>query len=93
MENNNIDITLLSIGIPTYNRPVGLKRTIEHMLNQNYQNLEIIISDNNSENPWQIKAAIDKVLEVDLNLLKIDLIDYLNVIYSELENLLSTLLK
>ena len=36
---------LVSVGIPTYNRPVGLKRTIEFFIAQPYQNLDIIISD------------------------------------------------
>jgi glycosyltransferase involved in cell wall biosynthesis len=42
---------LISIGIPTYNRPKGLKNVINDFLNQTYDNLEIIISDNNSDNP------------------------------------------
>ena len=37
---------LVTVGIPTYNRPLGLKRTLECITNQTYQNLEIIISDN-----------------------------------------------
>lgn len=47
MENNH---PLVSVGIPTYNRPEGLKRTLECMLAQTYTNLEIIISDNASPN-------------------------------------------
>ncbi len=37
---------LVSIGIPTYNNPEGLRRTLECMINQTYNNLEIIVSDN-----------------------------------------------
>ena len=37
---------LVTIGLPTYNRPVGLRKCLEHILLQNYPNLEIIISDN-----------------------------------------------
>jgi glycosyltransferase involved in cell wall biosynthesis len=37
---------LVSVGIPTYNRPQGLRRTLECMTNQSYTNLEIIVSDN-----------------------------------------------
>ena len=37
---------LVSVGIPTYNRPEGLKRTLENITQQTYKNLEIIISDN-----------------------------------------------
>jgi glycosyltransferase involved in cell wall biosynthesis len=37
---------LVSVGIPTYNRPDGLRRTLECITRQTYQNLEIIVSDN-----------------------------------------------
>ena len=37
---------LVSVGIPTYNRPDGLRRTLECITGQIYQNLEIIVSDN-----------------------------------------------
>ncbi len=40
---------LVTIGLPTYNRPAGLRRCLEHILLQTYPNLEIIISDNCSE--------------------------------------------
>lgn len=39
---------LVSIGIPTYNRASLLKRSIESALNQDYKNIEILISDNAS---------------------------------------------
>jgi glycosyltransferase involved in cell wall biosynthesis len=39
---------LVSIGIPTYNRPDGLRRTLKHVTQQSYKNLEIIVSDNAS---------------------------------------------
>jgi glycosyltransferase involved in cell wall biosynthesis len=37
---------LVSVGIPTYNRPEGLRRTIEGIRHQTHTNLEIIVSDN-----------------------------------------------
>jgi glycosyltransferase involved in cell wall biosynthesis len=37
---------LVSVGIPTYNRPEGLRRTLECITKQTYKNLEIIVSDN-----------------------------------------------
>ena len=42
---------LVSVGIPTYNRPLGLRRTLECITSQTYHNLEIIISDNASPDP------------------------------------------
>jgi len=42
---------LVSVGIPTYENAVGLKRTLECITTQTYQNLEIIISDNASSDP------------------------------------------
>lgn len=41
---------LVTIGIPTYNRADSFLRTcIESVLNQTYNNIEIIVSDNNSK--------------------------------------------
>ncbi|MCT7489216.1 glycosyltransferase [Aliarcobacter cryaerophilus] len=37
---------LVTIAIPTYNRPNELKKAIESAINQTYENLEIFISDN-----------------------------------------------
>lgn len=37
---------LVSVGIPTYNRPDGLRRTLKSICHQTYKNLEIIVSDN-----------------------------------------------
>jgi glycosyltransferase involved in cell wall biosynthesis len=42
---------LVSVGIPCYNRPEGLRRTLECITEQTYRNLEIMISDNCSTNP------------------------------------------
>jgi|GEM_PF-1826261 len=39
---------LVTVGIPTFNRPAGLQRTLDCIRNQTYQNLEILISDNSS---------------------------------------------
>ena len=38
----------VSVGIPTYNRSGSLKRALNSVIKQTYQNLEIIISDNHS---------------------------------------------
>jgi glycosyltransferase involved in cell wall biosynthesis len=39
---------LVTIGIPTYNRPAGLRRILQEITCQTYVNLEIIVSDNHS---------------------------------------------
>ena len=39
---------LVSIGIPTYNRGEDLEICIKNILNQTYDNIDIIVSDNNS---------------------------------------------
>ncbi|MDA8130454.1 MAG: DUF5672 family protein [Elusimicrobia bacterium] len=40
---------LVSIGLPTYNRPGPLRRALEVALGQTYRDLEIVVSDNASE--------------------------------------------
>lgn len=37
---------LVTIGIPTYNRPSGLRKALDSAIYQTYQNIEILISDN-----------------------------------------------
>ena len=37
---------LVSVGILTYNRPKGLRKTLECITGQTYKNLEIIVSNN-----------------------------------------------
>lgn len=37
---------LITVGIPTYNRPEGINAILERITNQTYSNLEIIVSDN-----------------------------------------------
>ena len=38
--------SLVSIGMPTYNRPQELRIALQGIVDQSYQNLEIIVSDN-----------------------------------------------
>ncbi len=51
------DEPLVSVGIPTYNRPAGLRRTLDCITTQTYRNLEIIISDNASPDPEVERVA------------------------------------
>jgi glycosyltransferase involved in cell wall biosynthesis len=37
---------LVTVGIPTYNRPRGLERTLQCILSQTYRNIRVIVSDN-----------------------------------------------
>ena len=45
------DEVVVTIGLPTYNRPEGLRKCLSHLVEQTYRNLEIIISDNCSSDP------------------------------------------
>lgn len=55
---------LVTVGIPTYNRPQGLERTLNCILNQSYQHLEIIISDNCSTDPT-VLPILERFAEQD----------------------------
>lgn len=55
LKNGKLSQPLVSVVIPTYNRPEYLKQAIASAVNQTYRNLEIIVSDNCSpENPQSI---------------------------------------
>lgn len=43
------NLPLISVGIPTYNRPSGLRRVLECITGQDYENLQIIVADNCSD--------------------------------------------
>mgnify|MGYP001457289902 CR=1 FL=1 len=47
MQNNEVNVSVI---IPTYNRPVMLKRAVDSVVNQTYKNVEIIVVDDNSDN-------------------------------------------
>ncbi|MGB7537228.1 MAG: glycosyltransferase family 2 protein [Anaerolineales bacterium] len=55
---------LVSVGIPTYKRTDGLKRTLACMQAQTYENVEIIVSDNNASVP-DIDPIIDPIIRQD----------------------------
>lgn len=55
MSNLNFSEPLVSVIIPTYNRPDYLKQAIASAVNQTYRNIEIIVSDNCSpESPQEL---------------------------------------
>lgn len=47
---------LVSVGIPTFNRPSGLNNTLENITKQTFSNLEIIVSDNCSTDPSVLRV-------------------------------------
>lgn len=50
---------LVSVGMPCYNRPAMLRRALECIQNQTYENLEIIVSNDCSPDPT-IKPMLDE---------------------------------
>lgn len=57
-------LPLVSVGIPAYNRPNTLGDTLKSIINQSYQNIEIIISDNCSSD-IEVSKIINKFIEKD----------------------------
>ncbi len=58
---------LVTIAIPTYERPEMLRRILECATNQSYKNIEIIISDNASVNP-EVRKIAELFSQVDLRI-------------------------
>ncbi len=48
----------VTVGIPTFNRPEGLRETLKRITNQTYRNLEIIVSDNCSNDEAAVRQVI-----------------------------------
>ncbi len=46
---SDLNRPLVTIALPTYNRYEGLKQSLECFITQSYKNIEIVISDNNSD--------------------------------------------
>lgn len=46
LNSESADHPLVSVGVPTYNRPDGLRMALQCLISQTYPNLEIIVSDN-----------------------------------------------
>ncbi len=62
MTDISIKIPLLSIAIPTYNRPQKLRKCLLSIINQISEEVEIVVTDNsdNNESYFVIKELIDK---------------------------------
>jgi len=49
---------LVTVGIPTYNRPADLSKCLNLMLSQTYTNIDLVIVDNASSDPEVQKTAL-----------------------------------
>lgn len=61
---------LVSVGIPTYNRPEGLRRTLENISKQTFDNIEIIVSDNCSTDP-EVQKVINDFATIDSRIVNV----------------------
>lgn len=50
-ETQALQLPLVTVGVPTYNRPNELRRCINELIAQTYPNIEILVSDNCSPDP------------------------------------------
>lgn len=56
-------LPLVSVGLPTYNRAGSLRRAVESVLAQDYANLELVVSDNASDD--ETRALCEEYRERD----------------------------
>jgi len=57
MTNEADSLPVVTVGIPTFNRPEGLTKTLRCIAGQSYSNLDIVVSDNASPDPEGIRIA------------------------------------
>ncbi|WP_216913414.1 MULTISPECIES: glycosyltransferase family 2 protein [unclassified Synechococcus] len=55
---------LVTVGMPTYNRPASLQRALDSIRSQTYRHLEIVVSDNASPDP-EVGRLIANVSHAD----------------------------
>ena len=63
-EQQGKNTVLVSVGIPTFQRPEQLRKTLHSLVQQTYQNLEILISDNASDD-GQTQQIAQQFMEQD----------------------------
>lgn len=63
MDQSNKSQPLVSVVIPTYKRPVYLKRAIDSVLNQTYSNVEAIVVDDNNPDTDDRRETEQMMLE------------------------------
>jgi glycosyltransferase involved in cell wall biosynthesis len=59
---------LVSIGVPTYNRPEGLRIALDAIVRQTYPNIEVIVSDNASPGD-EVTATMNEFCKKDSRIL------------------------
>lgn len=63
---------LISVIIPIKNRASIIAKTLKSVLNQSYENWEVIVVDDGSNDSNDLKAEIDKISDCRIKLLKVD---------------------
>jgi GalNAc5-diNAcBac-PP-undecaprenol beta-1,3-glucosyltransferase len=58
-ENDAAQVTKITVGVVSYNRPDLLRRALQSVTSQSYGNLEILINDNGSTN-LKVRTVIDE---------------------------------
>lgn len=56
--------SLVTVGVPCYNRPDGLRKALDCICNQTYRKLDILISDNASPDP-ELKRVAESYMALD----------------------------
>ncbi len=54
-----MSVPLVSVGLPTFNRPKGLSRTLGCLQAQTYRNFEVLVSDNASSDPAVAEILVE----------------------------------
>jgi len=62
---------LISVIIPVKDRITELKRTLDTVLNQSYENIEVIVAENNSKFPEEIEELIKSEYGENVHYLKV----------------------